>query len=43
MAISQGDISTFMTRPISGGIMWIVIFILVLPPLVDWYKQRRNQ
>ncbi len=41
MAISQGDITTFMTRPISGVIMWIVIGILVLPPLVSWYKKRK--
>jgi putative tricarboxylic transport membrane protein len=41
MAISQGDISTFMTRPISGVIMWIVIAILVLPPIVSWYKARK--
>ncbi len=40
MAISQGDLSTFMTRPISGVIMWIVIAILVLPPLVSLYKSR---
>jgi putative tricarboxylic transport membrane protein len=43
MAISQGDITTFMTRPISGVIMWIVIGILVMPPLVNWYKQHRNK
>jgi putative tricarboxylic transport membrane protein len=42
MAISQGDLSTFMTRPISGVIMWIVIAILVLPPLVSLYKARKT-
>ena len=42
MAISQGDITTFMTRPISGVIMWIVIAILLLPPLVNWYKSRKT-
>jgi putative tricarboxylic transport membrane protein len=41
MAISQGDLSTFMTRPISGTIMWIVIAILLLPPVVGWYKKRK--
>jgi putative tricarboxylic transport membrane protein len=33
LTISQGEWSTFITRPISGTLMAIAVLMLVLPPL----------
>ena len=41
MTISQGQWSTFFTRPISGSIMLIAIALLVIPPLIKLAKIQR--
>jgi putative tricarboxylic transport membrane protein len=41
MTISQGQWSTFFTRPISGSIMLIAIALLVIPPLIKLAKIKR--
>jgi putative tricarboxylic transport membrane protein len=39
LTISQGDWSTFFTRPLSGSLMAIAVLLLVAPPL--WRQLRR--
>ena len=41
MTISQGQWSTFFTRPISGSIMLIAIALLVIPPLIKLAKIKK--
>jgi putative tricarboxylic transport membrane protein len=41
MTISQGQWSTFFTRPISGSIMVIAIILLVIPPIIKLVKVKR--
>jgi putative tricarboxylic transport membrane protein len=41
MTISQGQWSTFFTRPISGSIMLIAIALLVVPPVIKLLKKSR--
>lgn len=41
MTISQGQWSTFFTRPISGSIMGITVLLVLMPWLVKLYKSRR--
>jgi putative tricarboxylic transport membrane protein len=38
LTISQGNWFTFFTRPLSGTLMAIATLLLVLPPLVRWYR-----
>jgi putative tricarboxylic transport membrane protein len=40
LAISEGDVSVFFTRPISGGILAVTILLLVAPWL--WGRRRRS-
>jgi putative tricarboxylic transport membrane protein len=40
LAISQGDMTVFLTRPISATVLAIALAILVLPPLVAWWQRR---
>jgi len=40
MTISQGQWSTFFTRPISGSIMLIAIALLVVPPMIKLLKKK---
>ena len=39
MMISRGDLSSFVTRPISGTILAIGVLVLLLPPLLGLYKR----
>ncbi|TXI12944.1 MAG: tripartite tricarboxylate transporter permease [Polynucleobacter sp.] len=41
MTISQGQWSTFFTRPISGSIMALAIALLVIPPIIKMVKIKR--
>ena len=40
MMISRGDLTSFVTRPISGTILAIGVLVLVVPPLLALYKKR---
>jgi len=40
MAISQGDLTVFLTRPISATILVVALAILVAPPLFEMFKTR---
>jgi putative tricarboxylic transport membrane protein len=42
MTISQGQWSTFFTRPISGSIMLIAIALLVVPPVIKLLKNKKQ-
>lgn len=39
MMISRGELSSFVTRPISGTILAIGVLVLILPPLVALYRR----
>ena len=39
MMISRGDLTSFVTRPISGTILAIGVLVLILPPLVAVYRR----
>lgn len=41
LTISQGEWSTFFTRPLSGSLMAVSVLLLVLPPL--WRRLRRTR
>jgi putative tricarboxylic transport membrane protein len=41
MTISQGQWTTFFTRPISGSIMLIAVALLVIPPIIKLIKIKR--
>jgi len=41
LALSQGDPSVFLTRPISAALVAITVAVLVLPPLVGWIRWAR--
>jgi putative tricarboxylic transport membrane protein len=41
MTISQGQWSTFFTRPISGSIMLIAVALIVIPPIIKLIKMKR--
>ncbi|PPE70655.1 tripartite tricarboxylate transporter permease [Caldimonas thermodepolymerans] len=40
LTISQGQWSTFVTRPLSGSLLLIAALLLALPPLFAWRRQR---
>ena len=42
LAISQGDVTVFLTKPISAAILAITVLLLVAPPLVKRHLARRN-
>jgi putative tricarboxylic transport membrane protein len=39
LTISQGEWSTFFTRPLSGGLMAVAALLLIVPPLWKRYRQ----
>ncbi len=41
LAISQGDYSVFLTRPLSATLLVISLAVLVVPPLLAWLRARR--
>jgi putative tricarboxylic transport membrane protein len=41
LTISQGDISVFVTRPISATILAVAVLLLVLPRLATAWSARR--
>ena len=41
LAISQGDLTVFLTRPISATILVLALAALIGPPLVNMYRNRR--
>jgi putative tricarboxylic transport membrane protein len=41
LALSEGDPMVFVTRPISAALVAITVGILVLPPLVGWFRKTR--
>jgi putative tricarboxylic transport membrane protein len=41
LTISQGDWSTFFTRPLSGGLMAVAALLLIVPPLWKHYRAGR--
>jgi putative tricarboxylic transport membrane protein len=43
LAISQGDLTVFLTRPISATILVVALAALIGPPLVNMYRSRRAQ
>jgi putative tricarboxylic transport membrane protein len=43
LAISQGDYSTFITRPISATILVIALLAVCIPLLSRFFKKRRNR
>jgi putative tricarboxylic transport membrane protein len=42
LAISQGDLSVFVTHPISASILGITAVILIGPPIWKWISARRD-
>jgi putative tricarboxylic transport membrane protein len=42
LTISQGQWSTFVTRPISGTIILITVLLLVAPRAWSWWRERRD-
>ena len=40
VAISQGDLTVFLTRPISATILAVAVAALVVPWLVRWRQKR---
>ena len=40
LTISQGEWSTFFTRPLSGSLMAIALLLLVVPSLWKFWRQR---
>jgi putative tricarboxylic transport membrane protein len=42
LTISQGQWSTFFTRPLSGSLMAISVLLLVLPAVMRVYRRRRD-
>jgi putative tricarboxylic transport membrane protein len=43
LAISQGDPTVFLTRPISATILAVAFAVLVAPPLYELIKSRRSK
>lgn len=43
MMISRGDLTSFVTRPISGTILAIGVLVLILPPGVAWYRKTTSR
>ena len=43
LTISQGQWSTFFTRPLSGSLMAISVLLLAVPTLLRIYRQRRDK
>jgi putative tricarboxylic transport membrane protein len=41
LAISQGDPTTFLTRPLSGAIIFIALLVVIGPPLLRLLSRRR--
>ena len=39
MMISRGDLSSFVTRPISATVLTVGVLVLILPPLVALYRR----
>jgi putative tricarboxylic transport membrane protein len=42
LAISQGDVSVFLTRPLSATLVAIAVAMLLLPLAWRWYERRRD-
>jgi putative tricarboxylic transport membrane protein len=40
MTISQGDLSTFVTRPISLTLLLLAVLALLAPRLWSWWRSR---
>jgi putative tricarboxylic transport membrane protein len=40
LAISQGDVSVFLTRPLSATLLAIATLVLVVPVVLDWLRVR---
>ncbi len=43
LTISQGDWSTFFTRPLSGSLMAIATLLLIVPPLWKQWRSRSQR
>ncbi|MFN3267150.1 MAG: tripartite tricarboxylate transporter permease, partial [Deinococcales bacterium] len=43
MGISQGDATVFLTRPISATILAIALLLLVMPPLLRFWRAKQAQ
>jgi putative tricarboxylic transport membrane protein len=41
LTISQGEWSTFFTRPLSGGLMAVAALLLIVPPLWKHFRAGR--
>jgi putative tricarboxylic transport membrane protein len=41
LTISQGEWSTFFTRPLSGSLMMVAALLLIVPPLWKRYRAQR--
>jgi putative tricarboxylic transport membrane protein len=41
LALSQGDPSVFLTRPISAALVAITVAVIILPPLIGWVRRAR--
>jgi TctA family transporter len=42
LQIAQGEYATFITRPISAGILLLAALALIVPPLVRWWRGRQR-
>jgi putative tricarboxylic transport membrane protein len=40
LTISQGEWSTFFTRPLSGSLMAVAVLLLIVPPLFKRWRAR---
>lgn len=43
LAISQGDISVFFTKPISAGVLGLTVMLLIVPPLWKHHRARKSK
>jgi putative tricarboxylic transport membrane protein len=43
IAISEGDLSVFVTRPISAGLLAAAAVALLVPPLLELWRRRRHE
>ena len=41
LSISQGDLSVFVTQPISAAILALALAALVVPTVISWTRSRR--
>lgn len=41
LAISQGDVSVLVTRPLSATLLGLALLVMVVPPLLGWIRKKQ--